>query len=294
MAFKVESFRDRLFEGLGGQKFLLHGLCWLAYFAFIGLLVSISDIKMYQFFGWLIINAPFKLAIFYSFYYYLIPRWLGKKTGKFIRAVILLLLIYPPVKYNIDKAFDVISIPILEIDAQIDDDEAAADFTQGYQDGRKGDPKKAKEEAQSIIEVLVELSRRLATPIGLIMVALFGRFTVDWFRSEKQRNIEEKRRLEGELAMLRNQVNPHFLFNVLNNIDTMVYKTSPDASEAIHKLSSIMRYMLYESDAPKVSVEKEIEYLESYMDLQKTRMKEQDSIQAHFDNDCPGCQVVPM
>jgi len=294
MTFKVESFRDRFFEKLKGQKFLLHGLCWLFYFSFIGLLISISDIQLHEYFGWLIINAPFKLAIFYAFYYYLIPRWLGKKTGKFIKSVVLLLLIYPPVKYSIDSAFGIISVPILQIDADIDEEEAAEEFTRGYQDGRQGDPKRSKKEAEKILTTTVEITRRVATPIGLILVALFGRFTVDWFRSEKKRTLEEQRRLEGELAMLRNQVNPHFLFNVLNNIDTMVYKTSPEASEAIYKLSSIMRYMLYESDAPKVSVEKEIEYLESYMDLQKTRMREQDNIQAHFDNDCPQCQVVPM
>ncbi len=294
MAFKIETLRDRFFEGLKGHKGLLHAFCWLLYFAFLGLIIYASEIEMYQYLGWLIINVPFKLAIFYSFYYFLIPRWLGKKTGKFILFIALLLLIYPPVKYGLDSALGIISIPILEVDSDMSDQEVTAEFRGGPQEEQQEDIRKSRRKAEKTVETSVELARRLATPLGLIIVALFGRFTVDWFRSERQRDLEEKRRLEGELAMLRNQVNPHFLFNVLNNIDTMVYKTSPDASEAIHKLSSIMRYMLYESDAPKVSLDKEIEYLEAYMDLQKSRMKDQDNIQAHFESDCVNCQVVPM
>jgi len=230
-------------------------------------MIPLTDWEVYQYLGWLIVNVPFKLAIFYAFYYFFIPNWLGKKNKLFFITIVILVFTYPPVKYGIDTALGVGSIPIVQIDVNEDEKEG------------------------SIEE---ELSRRVATPIGLILIALFGRFTIDWFRSESYKKAEEQKRLEGELAMLRNQVNPHFLFNVLNNIDTMVYKASPEASDAIHRLSSIMRYMLYESDAPQVPLMREIEYLEDYIDLQKIRMKENDIVKVNLDADCQGCLVAPM
>jgi two-component system LytT family sensor kinase len=77
--------------------------------------------------------------------------------------------------------------------------------------------------------------------------------------------------LKTELSLLRSQVSPHFMFNVLNNMVALARKQSELLEPSLIKLSSLMRYMLYETGEQKVSLEKETEYLQSYIDLQQQR-----------------------
>jgi two-component system, LytTR family, sensor kinase len=82
---------------------------------------------------------------------------------------------------------------------------------------------------------------------------------------------KETENLKTELSLLRSQVSPHFMFNVLNNMVALVRKQSDQLEPSLIKLSSLMRYMLYETDEEKVSLEKETDYLQSYIDLQQQR-----------------------
>ncbi len=82
---------------------------------------------------------------------------------------------------------------------------------------------------------------------------------------------KENEYLKTELALLRSQVSPHFMFNVLNNMVALARKKSDLLEPSLIKLSSLMRYMLYETDEEKVSLERETEYLHSYIDLQQQR-----------------------
>lgn len=82
---------------------------------------------------------------------------------------------------------------------------------------------------------------------------------------------KENEYLKTELSLLRSQVSPHFMFNVLNNMVALARKQSDQLEPSLIKLSSLMRYMLYETDEEKVSLEKETEYLQSYIDLQQQR-----------------------
>jgi hypothetical protein len=109
----------------------------------------------------------------------------------------------------------------------------------------------------------------LALPVGLAVVA---RFTLDWFGNEQQRKDLENQRLTSELAFLKTQMNPHFLFNTLNSLYALSIKGSPDTSEGIMKLSQLMRYMLYESNRGRVYLVKELEAIGYYIHLQRLRM----------------------
>ncbi len=82
---------------------------------------------------------------------------------------------------------------------------------------------------------------------------------------------KENQNLKTELSLLRSQVSPHFMFNVLNNMVALARKKSDLLEPSLLKLSSLMRYMLYETDEAKVPIEKETEYLQSYIDLQQQR-----------------------
>jgi two-component system, LytTR family, sensor kinase len=77
--------------------------------------------------------------------------------------------------------------------------------------------------------------------------------------------------LKSELSFLRSQISPHFIFNVLNSIISLSRRKPERVEPVVVKLSELMRYMLYESDDAKVIIEREVEYLRAYIDLQQLR-----------------------
>jgi LytS/YehU family sensor histidine kinase len=93
----------------------------------------------------------------------------------------------------------------------------------------------------------------------------------DKIKTDRIANERQRENLKTELSFLRSQISPHFLFNVLNNLVSMARSKSEELEPTIHKLSSIMQYMLYETDGDKVLLKSEIDYLQSYIDLQKQR-----------------------
>lgn len=111
------------------------------------------------------------------------------------------------------------------------------------------------------------------TGMFFVFLSTATKFAADWFINEKVRKNLENEKLSAELAFLKSQINPHFLFNSLNNIYSLAYQRSEMTPEAILKLSEIMRYMLQESNEVRVELSKEIRYLENYIELQKLRFK---------------------
>jgi two-component system, LytTR family, sensor kinase len=97
------------------------------------------------------------------------------------------------------------------------------------------------------------------------------RMIKDRTRADRIAREKENENLKTELSLLRSQASPHFMFNVLNNMVALARKKSDLLEPSLLKFSSIMRYMLYEDDEEKVPLEKEIEYLQSYIDLQQQR-----------------------
>ncbi|BAV05196.1 GHKL domain-containing protein [Filimonas lacunae] len=104
-----------------------------------------------------------------------------------------------------------------------------------------------------------------------VAASIAYRMIADKFRAEDLEKEKQKENLKTELSFLRSQISPHFMFNVLNNIVALVRLKSEKLEPTIFKLSSLMRYMLYQSDEKKVPLKKEIEYLQSYIDLQQLR-----------------------
>ena len=120
------------------------------------------------------------------------------------------------------------------------------------------------------------------------------RITSEWFRNEKIKKEMENEKLTSELAFLKSQVNPHFLFNILNNICSLARKKSDDTENAIIKLSHIMRYMLDESKDEKVSLDKEIEYLQNYIELQRMRISEKVNIRFTIEGKPDSLMIEPL
>jgi sensor histidine kinase YesM len=118
-----------------------------------------------------------------------------------------------------------------------------------------------------------------------------------WFlltQAERQIMRIRQERVETELKALKSQINPHFLFNSLNNIYSLSMGESGKAPAAILKLSDLMRYMLYESNEEKVSLQKEIEFLENYIDLQRLRSDRRARIEYSKTGTPEGLMIAPL
>ena len=97
------------------------------------------------------------------------------------------------------------------------------------------------------------------------------RIITDWARQLRERQELETQTMQSELRFLKSQINPHFLFNTLNNLYALTLKKSDKAPEIVIKLSEMMRYMLYECNEKRVLLSKEVNYLRNYLDLEMLR-----------------------
>jgi two-component system, LytTR family, sensor kinase len=109
----------------------------------------------------------------------------------------------------------------------------------------------------------------------------------------KQKEIE-KQNISNELAMLRAQINPHFLFNTLNNIKSLIQRLPSKAIFSVSKLTDIMHYMLYESSAVKVPLINEINHIKNYLDLEKIRYSDPNFIDFKISGDYSKIMVPPL
>lgn len=111
---------------------------------------------------------------------------------------------------------------------------------------------------------------------------------------EKSKQEAHQERLKSELAFLRSQISPHFIFNVLNSIVYLIRSKSAQAENVTLQLSGLMRYMLYENGEAHVALEKEVGYLKNYVELQKVRFEEDVDIRLNIQGDIGLQSIEPM
>lgn len=130
--------------------------------------------------------------------------------------------------------------------------------------------------------------------ISFSFTAFFIKMIEDFFKNEKEKNALLTEKLNAEQAFLKSQLNPHFLFNTLNNIYSLTLTASPKAPEAVLKLSELMRYMLYESNVEKINLETEVKYLKNFVELQKFRYSGQTYIDFQVAGDLHSQKIAPL
>jgi hypothetical protein len=123
--------------------------------------------------------------------------------------------------------------------------------------------------AYPIISLIFKDIFPLLLTIGLSVAV---KATGEWYDLESQHQEGEKRRTEAELMNLRQQINPHFLFNTLNNIYALIAISPEKAQSVVHDLSKLLRYVLYENNENKVLLSHEIEFIENYVELMRIRL----------------------
>jgi hypothetical protein len=116
------------------------------------------------------------------------------------------------------------------------------------------------------------------------------------YLSARERSLRDahEEQLKSELSFLRSQISPHFIFNILNGLVYLIRNNREEAEDTAIRLSGLMRYMLYESGDKQVTIEKEIEYLQNYIELQRLRFGEDVDIQVSIDLDQETYWIEPM
>lgn len=114
-------------------------------------------------------------------------------------------------------------------------------------------------------------------------IAVGIRHAIQARKVKRQLMDERAKHTEAELAWLKNQINPHFLFNTLNNISSLIQIDADAAQDSIAQLSDLLRYAMYETNKPTVPISGEVEFMQNYISLMKLRCNEKTSVTTHFD-----------
>ncbi|WP_437922140.1 sensor histidine kinase [Sphingobacterium sp. LRF_L2] len=121
----------------------------------------------------------------------------------------------------------------------------------------------------------IDFLKQCVYTIGLVIPLVLSSTTLKlfqrWIGTENKMNILQKENLKSELKALRNQINPHFLFNMLNSVNVLCNKNPAIASQVITKLSDCLRYQLYEANEEKVLLSSEIKFIEDLLNLELLR-----------------------
>ncbi len=132
------------------------------------------------------------------------------------------------------------------------------------------------------------------TTSSFILFTSLMKFTMDRFVLEGEKKNLENEKLNAELNYLKAQINPHFLFNTLHNLNYLTQAKSDQATEVIVKLSNIMRYMIYESDKNLVPLANEIAYIKDYLDLEKIRLNKAFDLTFDTSRVDPNIEIPPL
>lgn len=158
--------------------------------------------------------------------------------------------------------------------------------------GKIADMDKGGKNGRSTILVVIIAMTFIGSICGAVALVLKGFIT--WFNEIKLKELLREKNHEMEMALIKSQLDPHLLFNTINNIDALILKDGVQASNYLNKLSDIMRFMLYETKPDIIFLSKEIEYIEKYIELQKIRTSNKNYVHFSVTGDIGNKQIAPM
>jgi two-component system, LytTR family, sensor kinase len=130
--------------------------------------------------------------------------------------------------------------------------------------------------------------------IPFILLGVLSWAIKKWGHSDRLKAELETKQIRTELELLRSQTNPHFLFNTINNIDTLIRANAELASVYLNELSDLLRFILYESGGERIPLQNEVMYMHKYINLQKIRSVNPDFIHFTVSGDLNGWEIAPM
>jgi two-component system, LytTR family, sensor kinase len=208
-----------------------------------------------------VIAFLYLMLVFYLFYLFLVPHFLDRKRiGSFFIVSFIIILIMPFLGYTL----------LFLVRAIYDD--AFHNFYRGY-----------------------SIRMHMSGYYPVLTASVFGSFfrvIINWFGTMNQKAELDKQKVMAELDLLKSKLNPHFLFNTLNNIDSLIKMDPEKASESLIRLSEIMRYLTYETAAEFVELKKEVDYINNIIGLYRLRIKSSEDIHIEVQGDL-SVQIAP-
>ncbi len=143
-------------------------------------------------------------------------------------------------------------------------------------------------------------SNFISTPIMMFIGMVFGTIALvlkgflTWYKEIKLKEELLEKNHKTEMALVKSQLDPHFLFNTINNIDVLILRDPEEASDYLNKLSDIMRFMLFDTKTDKIPLTSELAYIEKYIELQKIRTSNANYVSYQIIGDPGGKSIAPM
>ncbi len=207
------------------------------------------------------------LISYFSFYFLLFPKYLKQK--KFFLSIIYGILI--------SAGAALISFILLRY---LIESGHITDMDQGGKNGRS-----------TAVRTIIVMTF-IAMICGIVALVINGFIT--WFNEIKLKEVLKEKNHEMEMELIKLQLDPHLLFNTINNIDALILKDAVAASDYLNKLSDIMRFILYETKAEKIPLAKEIEYIDKYIALQKIRTANENYVHLSVKGIIGSKSIAPM
>lgn len=247
------------------DKFVIHLQFWLIYITFFSFLLSLEGPFPFSFY-WVhfLFNVPALMLFAYPVVYFLYPK-IFKKENPLVWTGVGLVLAFAASGAKLFTTY------YLFYGFYLPHELAVTDWLSWSQ----------------IIKNLFWVG----LPTGLLLVLRFYR---DWLALQRERTEMVNYRLRAELEMLKSQLNPHFLFNVLNNLYALASQKSDDTPRLIARLSDLFEFMLYQSSKNKVPLSEEIELIKTYAELQKMKYGDRLKFNINFDKEVGNRMVAPL
>lgn len=245
------------------RRVTYHVIFWTIYFSVYTIFVvfGIYGIRDPSIFLKLFTFYPLEIALVYVNFYFLIPNFLNEKRYKLYGLLVFIAILITAI-FNLSlKRLYSESSPFFSV---------ASEFN-----------------FSNIVGVMIERVYLLGLTTGI-------KLAKDWVVNLQLMKDREKQYLETELNFLKSQIQPHFFFNTLNNLYSLTLQKSDKAPDVVLKLSELMSYMLYESNTAVVSLDKEIDYLENFMDLEQLRFGERMKVEFDVEGITENISIPPL
>ena len=265
--------------------FLLHWIAWLFFYALTYLPTILTSPR----FNWTVFSFQYlflgsiNFILFYLVAFFLLPK-IGIKKRRWIILTVLCL---------------VLAVLFTYLKFRLETERREQAMRNSKMFSTNPARKNAPDQSLGLFSYRFKsyLQNNLHLTLSIIFIAFAYRLLIAWYLEEKNRTALENQKLKAELAFLELQVNPHFLFNALNNIYSLsVMENSSQTGNGILKLSELLRYMLYEkTDAEnKIPLDNAIRHINNYIDFEKIRHQGPIYVNFSIEGDTRGVSIAPL
>lgn len=255
-------------ENINKNRIGWHLLFWVAYLIFFTFQAGYSNSNYLNTFIIYCLYLPIIIIATYFTIYFIIPRYLLTKEYKqFFAWLLISVIVFTSLHRGV--VFFIIS-PLLyskELNANIQNN--------GF-------------------FYPLALIGQFISMYSVVTAAAFIKILKKWFQDDRRNRQLAQEKLEAEIKFLKSQIHPHFLFNTLNNLYALTLKKSDLAPEMVLKLSALLDYMLYECNADRLPVTKEINLLKDYIALEKLRHGERLNVDFSLTGQTEGVMISPL